>query len=516
MSRISIVDYTDKFDDLIRNINRSGNTMYYAFRLDGEYEWEHQITNERVRLINPVFLFRNMRGLFLVKSFNGERILDYIYHANISGGGFCEYMYGCSFDITHFCTNNFNAMSMEDFKANLELNIATVKLLLPDQNPSSAYQDPAYSMLMTEFDRSVCKMEYKKSNILSLVTGRRNPTKSDIARLYREGYYIKRKYESWYSHVDDKNAVVSSMQDGILSKYYKVIPAFVINKLVENMSFVYDVMCIGCGSSGSNILSQLGKTQSVRTYALVDKDIVKENNLKNTTFRTSHLMAKKVGVLSDSLREALSLFGDNKKEIDVFDNWLEDLVGKFDISFLVSGVDKLTLRKELFNAENIKRKYYIDAGYQGLSSSIFIIDMEDEEQIEYYNNLLDNSIKSYVEDVLPDASDVPRYRWDRFRKDFSRYDARFDMCRSKFLNHKEKWFKELWSKVPLKEKEQLLHDTMAERQTCQSPNIVDIYTITSGIIASTVRNIKDGKAKPFTHLELDTSTGMPLTMVVRK
>ena len=78
MSRISIVDYTDKFDDLIRNINRSGNTMYYAFRLDGEYEWEHQITNERVRLINPVFLFRNMRGLFLVKSFNGERILDYI------------------------------------------------------------------------------------------------------------------------------------------------------------------------------------------------------------------------------------------------------------------------------------------------------------------------------------------------------------------------------------------------------------------------------------------------------
>lgn len=524
MTDLRVVNYNiPEWENIVEEINSDNNLrgFCYAFKLDGEYEWEHQVLNKKVKLIDPVFVFKDRRGLFLLSEtsdrgyINRTTVLSYLYHANIRYNQ--SELYGSNkvYHIRHFCTNNFNSMSMYDFVSDLDLNIATVKLLLPVQNPSSAYQSPTESMDMTVLDRNIQGLEYKKQNFIKLVTQSRNPDRGMIARLNMdEGYYVKYTGSPYYSYLKTKDELVAMFQTLPVSRYYKVIPAKLLGKLLEDMVFDYDVISIGCGSSGSNVMWQLAKTKMIDSYMLLDRDMIKESNLRNTTYDSDNLWNNKSGCLKKIVKQALPYM--TNRDVDEYNCWLEDLFAKFNTKYLFSGVDKLTLRKELFEKENITWRYFIDAGYQGLSSSIYIIDREDEEQMEYYKNYLDNSIKSYVEDIIPDVSNVGYYAWDRTVRYLKKYNSKFDMCRSRFIKHSNKWFKEVWDSIPLKEKEKVLCSVSQERQTCQSPNIIDIYTITSGIIVGAIREIYNGNVKPFTHLELDTSTGIPLTMVVRK
>lgn len=521
MSNLKVINYNiPEWENIVEEINTDNNLRdyCYAFKLDGEYEWEHQVLDKKVKLIDPIFIFKDRCGLYLLSRtthYNSVSVLDYLYHANISRYQSDFWGNKNVYYARHFCTNNFNPMRLSEFVYNLELNIATVKLLLPVQNPSSAYQSPTESMDMTTLDKSVQGLEYKKQNFIKLVTESRNPDRDRIARLnMSEGYYVKYTTNEYYSYLKTKDELVSMCHTLPMSKYYKVIPAKVLGKLLEDMVFDYDIISIGCGSSGSNVMWQLSKTKMVDSFMLLDKDNITERNLRNTTYNNDNCWNNKSGCLTKIVYKSLGFTPFRK--VDEYNSWLEDLFAKFNTTYLFSGVDKLTLRKELFEKENIKWRYFIDAGYQGLSSSIYIIDREDEEQMEYYKNYLDNSIKTYVEDIIPDVANVGYYGWDRTIRYLKKYNPKFDMCRSRFTKHSDKWFKEVWSSVPLKEKEKVLCNVSQERQTCQSPNIIDIYTITSGIIVGAIREIYNGNTKPFTHLEVDTSTGIPLTMVVRK
>ena len=524
MTNLKVINYSiPEWENIVEEINTDNNLRdyCYAFKLDGEYEWEHQVLNKKVKLIDPIFIFKDRCGLYLLikthKSFphDSVSVLDYIYHANISKYQGVFYGNKNIYGVKHFCTNNFNPMSLSEFVSDLDLNIATVKLLLPVQNPSSAYQSPTESMDMTIMDSGIKGLEYNKQNFIKLVTCSRNPDRNMIVRLnMSEGYYVKFVGNTYYSYLKTKDELVARFNTMLVSKYYKVIPAKVLGKLVEDMAFDYDVISIGCGSSGSNVMWQLAKTKMVDSFMLLDKDNITERNLRNTTYSSDDLWNNKSGCLKKIVDKSLLYILD--RNVDVYNLWLEDLFAKFNTKYLFSGVDKLTLRKELFEKENIKWRYFIDAGYQGLSSSIYIIDREDEEQMEYYKNYLDNSIKTYVEDIIPDVSNVRYNNWYMTVRKLKRYNPKFDMCRSRFIKHSDKWFREVWSSIPLKEKERVLCEVSQERQTCQSPNIIDIYTITSGIIVGAIREMYNGNTKPFTHLEVDTSTGIPLTMVVRK
>lgn len=524
MTNLKVINYNiPEFENIVEEINADNNLRgyCYAFKLEGEYEWEHQVLNKKVRLIDPVFVFKDRVGLFLLTKTSGRcynnivPVIEYLYHANISKYTTEFYSSKNVYRVKHFCTNNFNSMGIAEFVSDLDLNIATVKLLLPVQNPSSAYQSPTESMEMTVLDRSIQGLEYKKQNFIKLVTESRNPERDRIASLnMTDGYYVKYTNNPFYSYLKTKDELVAMYHTLPVSRYYKVIPAKVLGKLLEDMVFDYDIMSIGCGSSGSNVMWQLAKTKMIDSYMLLDKDMIYEKNLRNTTYDSDNLWNNKSGCLKKIVKQALPYM--TNRNIDEHQCWLEDLFAKFNTEYLFSGVDKLTLRKELFEKENITWRYFIDAGYQGLSSSIYIIDREDEEQMEYYKNYLDNSIKSYVEDIIPDVSNVGYYAWNRTVRYLTKYNSKFDMCRSRFIKHSDKWFKEVWDSIPLKEKEKVLCNVSQERQTCQSPNIIDIYTITSGIIVGAIREIYNGNTKPFTHLELDTSTGIPLTMVVRK
>lgn len=137
--------------------------------------------------------------------------------------------------------------------------------------------------------------------------------------------------------------------------------------------------------------------------------------------------------------------------------------------------------------------------------------------MEYYKAYLDNAIKNYVDDVLPDFNKFEDYQWrNLIRWNYGDRIKEFRMSKNQWMKHSDRWKKLAWDKLPTEDKETILNKLETSRQTCQSPNIIDIYTITSGILVGVVREIKSGRTKPFTHLEVDTSTGIPLTMVVRK
>jgi molybdopterin/thiamine biosynthesis adenylyltransferase len=524
MSRLDIIEYDDElFEEVKKDFEKECDSK--MIRVEGEFEWEHQVTDDRVRLVNPWFVVGHYGGLYLVKKVEERKsgasirtFFEYLYHANLEVC--CGYWTGSKYRIwaPHFCTNNFNKVDTTEFFKDYDVNIQTLKILIPQQNPSSAYQVPMYSMCMTELDFGVLDLRYKEDNILNLLCMSHSPNNEQLSDLRTQGYYYKPKDETRYYYTLNLKDIRGFLTSGRLSKHYKIINCKKLHSLLDNFKYKYDMMCVGCGSSGSNFAYQLSKTKLVNSMALVDGDCVERKNLRNTTFNTSDTggWKNKANRLMSKIKVALPET-EAIRTVDVYHNYIERVFGKFETEFLFSGVDKLTVRRELLEHPHISSRYIIDAGYQGLSSSIYIIDREDEEQVEYYKAYLDNSIKNYVDDVIPNFSNLDRWQWrNLIRWNYGDRHKEYDMTKSQWMKHSDKWKKKAWSLLSSKDKEGILSKLEASRQTCQSPNIIDIYTITSGILVGVVREIKNGKDKPFTHLEVDTSTGIPLTMVVRK
>lgn len=524
MSRLDIIVYDDElFEEVKQDLEKANASK--MIRVEGEFEWEHQVTDDRVRLVNPWFIIGRYGGLYLVKNIDEKEsgasirtFFKYLYHANLE---VCYgYWTGRKYRIwaPHFCTNNFNKVGGEEFFKDYDVNMQTLKILIPQQNPSSAYQAPMYSMDMTEIDYGVMDLPYKEDNILNLLCYSHSPSNEQLSCLRTQGYYYKAKDNTHYHYATSIKDIKHHLINGTLSKHYKIINCKKLASLLDNFKYKYDMMCVGCGSSGSNFAYQLSKTKLLNSLALVDGDCVEGKNLRNTTFDRSDAggWKNKATRLTSKILSALSE-DEVIRTVDVYHNYIERVFGKFETEFLFSGVDRLTVRRELLEHPNITSRYIIDAGYQGLSSSIYIIDREDEEQVEYYKTYLDNSIKNYVDDVLPDFSRLDKYQWSNMiRWNYGGRYREYDMSKSQWMKHSDKWKKKAWDLLPSKDKEGILSKIETSRQTCQSPNIIDIYTITSGILVGVVREIKNGNDKPFTHLEVDTSTGIPLTMVVRK
>lgn len=386
MSRLDIIKYNDEDFELVKS--RIEDDYRILFKLDGEFEWGHQITDDRVRLVNPWFLMV-CGGLYLVHKYtviqeddtvkNNRFTKGYIYHANILHDDTYFSNTGCSIYASHFCTENFNNMSVDDFRKDLDVNIQTVRMLLPVQNPSSAYQSPSKSASMVERDEMIIGMEYSEDNIIQLLTKQRRPTPHDMSKLISEGYYYKLKETNCYYHTYELKTIKEYALRKRLSHHYKVIPCSKIKELLENIVYKYDTLCVGCGSSGSNFAKQLFKTQLTKSIALVDRDFIESKNLRNTVYTVGDVSwQRKPQTLMNILYATLQTT-EGERQIDSYECWIQDIKNKVEVEFLFSGVDKLSIRKRMLEMDNIKSRYILDAGYQGLTSSIYVVDREDPE-----------------------------------------------------------------------------------------------------------------------------------------
>ena len=287
------------------------------------------------------------------------------------------------------------------------------------------------------------------------------------------------------------------------NKVYKNITKEQLQEALDNLVIDVDYTMVGCGSAGSNIAYQLSKTNMLNKGVLYDNDVIEHKNLRNTVFNREICYSNKAHELGNIIRKSNEA-NDLKQQIVVQEKYNPD-TDIYKNKYVFNVVDRLTTRLQV--AERAKYRYIIDTRFKGLNCSVYIIDKEDKKQYQYYLDNLKQSIKDYIDNVrVPKELITPQiasnFRWVRHEWE----------CASKLRKRSEKFYKEL----PLDQKEALLQMLDESRRTCNSPNIIDIYTIMAGMVVSSIRNIENGKDKPFTHLEISTENGMLQQMVVVK
>lgn len=500
---IKVYDFkSEEFDKLIEK-NNIHDYMYF-FYLPRRVKLTHLLTGEEAyidnlpmcHIISGVYRF----GVVCCGTEEQKVQLKNMHHVNIATVRFENDRY-----IRNFCVGDYNVVSRKDLLKNFDVYLTTLALQFEQQNPSNAFVRPNKSLLLFEYespimDRSGNFMD-KNRNPLELIQrmqiGLRN--QADFLRV-RKTYYYKPNTNEYYIFTYSKE----NAEENHTSKYYKLITPEDIEEACKDITVTCDALFIGCGSGGSNISTQLSRTNIANNYILNDMDLIESKNIRNQIFTNNELGLSKAGRLKDMI---LSVGKDAQSVTSKFQAIDLDVKSKY----LFNMLDSLILRKQC--VEKFNSDYIIDARYHKLSASIFIIDRSKEDEVKYYNDNLDASIKSNITDYKFDEVEL----YDAFTNDITRGKIRgickeLDKCYSGLCKRKKKYYDNL----PDEYKDKLIQIVDENRQTCNSPNIIDIYTITAGIIVRALAQVSDGKDKPFTHLEIDTQTGLPRLMVVKE
>lgn len=488
-------------------LNKSGQDMFF---LEEEIPFKHLSTQEEGSITNLPFWYDGC-GYYIIYRIvetegrlgNATHItewLNHITHVNIS----CNHKYwytvinGKGYWIYghHFC-NSLNYTARDKHFGNEGLIKATLSYNIRQQNPSDAYFNAdRFLKLFTDEKALMCARCNKPikadANPIERVLRRHLVCNQDISNLQIANYtYCSDSYIPIDNLPDDSN------------KVYKNITKEELQDALKNLRIDTDYTMVGCGSAGSNIAYQLSKTSLLNNCVLYDDDCIECKNLRNTAYDIGCTMNNKVRELrriitanneDRYLKQVITRQEKYNPETDIYNN-----------KYVFNVVDSLTTRLQV--AENATYRYIIDTRFKGLNCGIYIIDRENEKEYNYYMNSLKQSIKDYVEDVRVEKENITPEIARSFRFICHEWE-----CASKLRKRSDKWYKEL----PLDQKEALLKMLDESRRTCNSPNIIDIYTIMAGIVVSAIRNIENGKDKPFSHLEISTENGLLQQMVVVK
>lgn len=497
----------EKYIELFKTrLNECDNDIFY---LDETIPFKHIGTCEEGTITNLPFWYSGYDYYIIYgvdKFCAGGRIQDrwlsHITHVNVNPGIQTRAIVaddGYRYEIIahRFCNSLNNTFRADHFK-NTGLIKATLSYNIRQQNPSDAYlRADTYLKLFTNEKTITCRKcglpILPEANPIERVLQRHIACDVDSVSMLDIGnyYYNGSSYGTCTELPDDSD------------KCYKNITQEQLREALKNLTIDVDYTMVGCGSAGSNIAFQLSKTDMLNKGVLYDNDIIENKNLKNTVYSRLSSYHNKAAVLQDIIKNTNSNL-DIKQTIikqrrynpdgDIYNN-----------KYVFNMVDSLTTRLQV--AENAKYRYIVDTRFKGLNCSLFIVDKENKEQYQYYIDGLKQSIKNYIDDVRVEKENITPDIAYGFRVRTGIRD-----CASKLRKRSEKFYKEL----PLNQKEALLQMLDADRQTCNSPNIIDIYTIMAGTVVSAIRNIESGKDKPFTHLEMSTENGMLQQMVVVK
>lgn len=320
----------------------------------------------------------------------------------------------------------------------------------------------------------------------------------------------------------------------IVSEYYKSYSYRDVGEITEIPKEEYNVACIGCGSAGSNILDQLIRLNYFpKGYLLVDFDTVEEKNLRNQMFDRSSIGGYKAISLKDILKCIKNV------PVKTYNTRYEEVpFSYYKFDYIISGFDsiecRLGLLQKIFDKE-IEAKYLIDARYNDLDASLFMVDLANQSEVEYYHKLLlqdleefnrtkieyypatewnEASIRKYNNDtylLTSRCSDVAREISGNAtggccRQLLGRYCNDGCGCEECFRTIKE-FFVKYNFKLPAKYK--------VTENSCLSENIVHIYKLVSSWVTANIRSIETDEKKLFTHVDITTEP-LPNAIILRK
>lgn len=317
----------------------------------------------------------------------------------------------------------------------------------------------------------------------------------------------------------------------IVSNYYKSYSYRNVGEITEVPRAEYNICCVGCGSAGSNILDQMIRLNYFdKGYVLIDFDKVETKNLRNQMFNRSSINGYKTTELRSILRNIRNVnVAEHKQRYENFP------FNNYKFNYIISGFDsiecRLGLLEKILNDE-IEAKYLIDARYNDLDASLFMVDLANEEEIKYYHKLLLQDLEEFNKNKI---EYYPATEWDEasIRKldeethlltsGCSAVGCRVTgdsvnictQCRGNQFNCQsrecfetiKKFFKDNDYKLPAKYKE--------KENSCLAENIIHIYKLVSSWVTANIRSIETDNKKLFTHVDI-TAEPLPRAMVLRK
>ena len=316
----------------------------------------------------------------------------------------------------------------------------------------------------------------------------------------------------------------------IASGYYKLYSFKDVGDITEIPKREYSIACAGCGSAGTGILDQVIRLNYFddKPMVLIDFDKVEDKNLRNQFYRRVHRGKDKIYSARDILQSIRPL------TIETFFGKYEDYswsLGKYD--YVISGFDSIECRLGLLDkvlSGEIETKYLIDARYDGLDSSLFMVDTSNESEMKYYKKLLEQDLEEFK--AIPQQLDssewtieaVEKYgkETELFIKNCATIAEKIDgswnnICR-KVVGHSLDCGSQQCKECVLKYFQQ--HNFPMDRKyavqtTCVSENLIHIYKLTSAWVVSNIRAIESGEGKQFTHVDI-TVDPIPNAIVMKR
>ena len=316
----------------------------------------------------------------------------------------------------------------------------------------------------------------------------------------------------------------------IASEYYKLYSFKDVGDITEIPKREYSIACAGCGSAGTGILDQVIRLNYFdnKPMVLIDFDRVEEKNLRNQFYCRVHRGKDKIYSARDILKSIKPL------TIEAFYGKYEDYawsLGKYD--YVISGFDSIECRLGLLDkviSGEIETKYLIDARYDGLESSLFMVDTSNEDEMKYYEKLLKQDLEEFK--AVPQQLDSNEWTIESVEKYGNETELFTRNCQQiasmvggnseticcQIDGHYLSCGSDRCKECVLKYFQQ--HNFPMDRKyavqtTCVSENLIHIYKLTSAWVVSNIRAIESGEGKQFTHVDI-TVDPIPNAIVMRK
>jgi len=372
---------------------------------------------------------------------------------------------------------------------------------------------------------------HDKTRLLSVIQNTRFPQNNEVAfkNIATDRYYIGTQEE--LEECKKKNN---------LSAYYPIITAKMCNQLLENLPRIdIDFGCFGLGSAGSGVLDMLSRSIFFEKYMIVDFDRVEAKNIRNQWYETNQTGQTKVQASDYHLKYRNIAY--NNREIIPKNCKFEDINFKmYKFKYAMAAFDKIQTRLDFLNTileEKSECKFLFDARYDDLTASVFFIDLENKDEVEYYRQGLLSDLEAFKKQKAERIIDS----WDKFQKwleisqtystncgGTKRTLERIGVNRTwlecpkaieDYTSHcgEERCLK-MWQDMYEHHKELIAEQLLLpeEESSCVRQNFIDIYHYASTYIFDAIRAMEaENPKKLFTHIDVTTDP-LPNSIILRK
>lgn len=546
------IKFFDEFKDIV---NSKSNGAYQVIKID-EVEWSNIITYEPDK-VSPMYILGyessdKPKIIIKIVDHNGKQyeLSEGYNHINIQAVSSNNYtriiVDGKEFVCYYQCF--CNPISAEYVRTNpYEVVRGLLIANLMGQNLDDRWTT-IYSVINDGIDQvvqtsygdlkpSASILEFISGVPTNYINGCSEQTQIDIMRKFKERVesleedevFAKLRKSNNYSIIKKKD--INRTLGNLVSDIYPIIGHEELEQFnIEIPKTQCDIGCFGLGSAGTAVLDQVARMSYFKNYFLLDFDRVEEKNLNNQWYTRHQIGGNKIGGSKDNL---LSINRQLQVDYESCKFQGSKKIEYYKFKYVISGFDSICARQDFIKyleEKKILSDYLIDLRYKDLECSLYFIDLKDEAQVTYYKNMLNNDAQAFegIENriLIKNVKQFLEF-WDDngfFNKgckeaqreylgscgtcpsDNTRYQhsCSSSRCQQYLIDRYTEAGSPTIEKIESK-----------EENTCVKLNYMDIYKFTGAIVFSAIREIENGRPKPFTHIDAQTE-GIPSLVTMKE